>query len=108
MNEPMIATIMSQAQAFASSWSLVGSRFEADDQLEQAEAEKAGLRRMVAELIAERDTLRAKVEAMEKQEPVARYNWREGKVEWLQKWDFSKHNMKPLYLAAGAQGENNG
>jgi hypothetical protein len=51
----------------------------------------------------ELDTLRAKVEAMEKQEPVARFNWSKGKIEWLRPWDYSTMNMKPLYLAPGAQ-----
>ena len=33
MNEPLIAKIMSQAQAFASAWALVGSPFGDDDQI---------------------------------------------------------------------------
>ena len=31
-------------------------------------------------------------------EPVARFNWNEGKFEWLTKYDYYKHHMKPLYL----------
>lgn len=83
MNEPLIATIMAQAQVFASSWSIVGSRFEAENQLEQAEGEKKELRRMVLELIAERDALRgwkelakqyrAELDALKSQNPVAWY-----------------------------------
>jgi len=57
MSELLIAKIMTQAQAFASSWALVGSRFASSDQLDRAEGEKKELRRMVCELIAERDAL---------------------------------------------------
>lgn len=53
----------------------------------------------------ERDALRAEIDALKQQDPVAQFNWHKGKLEWLVKWDFSKHNMKPLYLAPGAQGE---
>lgn len=35
----------------------------------------------------------------EKQEPVARFNWNEAKFEWLTKYSYEKHHMKPLYLA---------
>ena len=31
-------------------------------------------------------------------DPVARFNWRLGGSEWLTKYDYDKHNMKPLYL----------
>ena len=31
-------------------------------------------------------------------EPVARFNWGKGGFEWLTKYSFDKHNMKPLYL----------
>lgn len=34
-----------------------------------------------------------------KQEPVARFNWNEAKFEWLTKYSYDKHHMKPLYLA---------
>ena len=57
MNEPLIAKIMSQAQAFASAWSLIGSPFGDDDQVGQAEAEKVRLRRMISALIRQRDAL---------------------------------------------------
>lgn len=55
------------------------------------------------EAIKERDALRARIEKMEKQEPVARFNWNKGKLEWLRPWNYSIMNMKPLYLAPGAQ-----
>lgn len=60
---------------------------------------------MNIELIRELDTLRAKVEATEKQEPVARFNWSKGELEWLRPWNYRTMDMKPLYLAPGAQGE---
>jgi len=40
----------------------------------------------------------AMVAAAKQQEPVARFNWNEGKFEWLTKYDYYKHHMKPLYL----------
>lgn len=43
----IIDEIMSQAQVFASAWSLVGSRFDQGDELENAEAQKAELRALV-------------------------------------------------------------
>ena len=49
--------------------------------------------------------LRAKGEAMEDQEPVARFNWSKGKIEWLRPWNYSTMNMKSLYLGPGAKGE---
>ena len=52
---------------------------------------------------AEVETLRAKIEAMERQEPVARFNWSKGKLEWLRPWNYSTMNMKPLYLASSVQ-----
>ncbi len=47
MSDKNIKTIMDQAQVFASSWSMVGGPFAADDQLERAEEEKAELNRLV-------------------------------------------------------------
>jgi hypothetical protein len=47
MSEKNIKAIMEQAQVFASSWSMVGGPFAADDQLERAEEEKVELRKMV-------------------------------------------------------------
>jgi hypothetical protein len=31
--------------------------------------------------------------------PVARFNWNEGKFEWLTKYDYYKHHLKQLYIA---------
>jgi len=47
MSEKNIKAIMEQAQVFASSWSMVGGPFAADDQLERAEEEKVELRKLV-------------------------------------------------------------
>ena len=47
MSEKTVKTIMEQAQVFASSWSMVGGPFAADDQLERAEDEKILLERLV-------------------------------------------------------------
>ncbi|CAN7565331.1 hypothetical protein [Pseudomonas umsongensis] len=38
---------MEQAQVFASSWSMVGGPFAADDQLERAEEEKSELKKLI-------------------------------------------------------------
>lgn len=48
-NTISIETIMEQAQVYASAWSLVGSRFDNGDRLEQAEEEKQALRVMLEE-----------------------------------------------------------
>jgi hypothetical protein len=47
MSEKNIKAIMDQAQVFASSWSMVGGPFAADDQLERAEEEKVELQKLV-------------------------------------------------------------
>lgn len=47
MSEKNIKAIMEQTQVFASSWSMVGGPFAADDQLERAEGEKAELKKLV-------------------------------------------------------------
>ena len=48
------------------------------------------------------DRIRKALEAALKPggEPVARFNWNAGGFEWLTKYNFEKHNMQPLYLAA--------
>ena len=45
------------------------------------------------------------IERMENQEPVARFNWSKGELEWLRPWNYRTMDMKPLYLAPGAKGE---
>lgn len=47
MSEKTVKAIMEQAQVFASSWSMVGGPFAADDQLERAEEEKAELKKLI-------------------------------------------------------------
>lgn len=47
---PSIDEIMEQAQVFASTYSLVGGRFDDGSKMQQSEEEKAELRRLVAAL----------------------------------------------------------
>lgn len=47
MSEKTVKSIMEQAQVFASSWSIVGGPFAADNQLELAEVEKEELEKLV-------------------------------------------------------------
>jgi hypothetical protein len=47
MSEKTVKSIMEQAQVFASSWSMVGGPFAADNQLELAEEERAELEKLV-------------------------------------------------------------
>jgi hypothetical protein len=47
MSEKTVKAIMEQAQVFASSWSMVGGPFAADDQLKRAEDEKLELEKLV-------------------------------------------------------------
>ena len=64
--------IMEQAQVFASAWSVVGGPCgRLGDAMEVATQEKAELKRMVADLAAELDTLAAKLAELKGQEPVA-------------------------------------
>lgn len=49
--------IMEQAQVFASAWSVVGGPFDDGAAMEAATREKDELRRMVAELVEERDAM---------------------------------------------------
>ena len=53
----------------------------------------------------ELNRLRTKIAEMENQEPVARFNWSKGELEWLRPWNYRTMDMKPLYLAPGAKGE---
>lgn len=48
MSEKTVKAIMEQAQVFASSWSMVGGPFAANDQLERAQDEKLELEKLVA------------------------------------------------------------
>ncbi|WP_339545087.1 hypothetical protein [Pseudomonas sp. RA_35y_Pfl2_P32] len=47
MSEKTLKAIMEQAQVFASSWSMVGGPFAADDQLDRAEEEKEELKKLI-------------------------------------------------------------
>lgn len=47
MSEKTVKAIMEQSQVFASSWSMVGGPFAAEDQLERAEDEKLELEKLV-------------------------------------------------------------
>lgn len=49
--------VMEQAQIFASAWSLVGGPFDDGNALDDAEAAKAKLARMVGDAIQQRDQL---------------------------------------------------
>ncbi|MCP3017490.1 hypothetical protein [Cupriavidus basilensis] len=49
LTDEQIEVIMAQAQVFASSWSLVGGRFDYGDQKDSAEQEKAALRALLAD-----------------------------------------------------------
>ena len=69
-----------------------------DARIEQLEAR-------LCTITKERDALQAKIEQMENQEPVARFNWSKGELEWLRPWNYRTMDMKPLYLAPGAKGE---
>lgn len=51
MSDKNIKAIMDQALVFASSWSMVGGPFAADDQLERAEEEKAELKKLVTDAL---------------------------------------------------------
>lgn len=56
--------IMEQAQVFASSWALVGSRFDSGFEIANAHEQKADLQTMVEELAKERDEYRDAADTM--------------------------------------------
>ena len=51
MSAKIVKAIMEQAQVFASSWSMVGGPFAADNQLELAEDEKSALEQLVIDAL---------------------------------------------------------
>lgn len=62
MNQPMtysVEQIMEQAQVFASAWALVGSPFDAGDQLEAAELEKDLLTAMVVHALEQENAAKS-------------------------------------------------
>lgn len=59
-------SVMSQAQVFASAWSLVGGRFDMGYALDDAEQAKAELAEMVGAIIQQRDELLAELQALVK------------------------------------------
>lgn len=74
-------------------WSVTAENLEAE--LERKEASVSFYSQKYDVCLKELAALRA-------QEPVARFNWNRGKFEWLTKYNFVAHDMKPLFLAAGA------
>ena len=58
---------------------------------------------LIGRIEAERDALQAKVEAMEKQEPVGKFIQHPSHGMWEQDGYSDNPDAKPLYLAPGAQ-----
>lgn len=54
-SDDSVKNLMEQAQVYASSWSLVGSRFAGEDQLEDAHREKEILRAMLEHLLSPKE-----------------------------------------------------
>ena len=104
--------IMEQAQVFASAWSVVGGPFDGGDAMEVATQEKDELRRMVAELVEERDALAARLAELEGQEPVA---WMNAKRDMASFIHFHEDDLplfarpvpvEPVNVEFGMRGEN--
>lgn len=104
--------IMEQAQVFASAWSVVGGPFDGGDAMEVATQEKDELRRMVAELVEERDALAAKLAELEGQEPTA---WMNAKRDMASFIHFHEDDLplfarpvpvEPVNVDFGMRGEN--
>ena len=82
------------------------------DRLETAEKEVASLRQgvafrddVVANLAVERDALRAKIEGMERQEPVGKFIQHPSNGIWEQDGYGDNPDARPLYALPGAKGE---
>ena len=99
---------------------LINSLEAAEKERDFAKAEIARLHDDIRELTDERDTLRAKIEAMEKQEPArlvtpTAYRWRyRGAVMWqygelteetVRLAKEHNHEVQPLGILPGAKGE---
>ena len=56
--------ILEQAQVFASAWSLVGSRFDSGNEIDNANEQKECLKQMLDALTAERDAYAAAADTM--------------------------------------------
>jgi hypothetical protein len=52
MTNKVVDELMSQAQVFASAWSLVGGRFDHGNLIEEAEEAKAELRKMIEDALS--------------------------------------------------------
>lgn len=59
----MIEKLMTQAQVFASAWALVGSRFDQGGEIDNANAQKEDLRKMIADLVQTNTQLLIQLEA---------------------------------------------
>jgi len=71
--------------------------------IHELEGEVIGYKRIVSDSeAAGAVTPCSKCAELAAQEPVARFNWDSGNFEWLTKYKYDLHHMKPLYLAAGA------
>jgi hypothetical protein len=92
-----VNSVMEQAQVFASAWSLVGSRFDSGNEMENAEEQKKALRAMLdtppaAQEPVEQlgdgifwcDTCRSVQETKDHSDPNDRDVWCKGEAAWLQ------------------------
>lgn len=78
------------------------------DRLEAAESETASWKGLATQFSQEADALRAKIEAMERQEPVAwRWELKTGQYTYVDKPEHAGKNARvvPLYALPGLQGE---
>lgn len=104
--------IMEQAQVFASAWSVVGGPFDGGDAMEVATQEKDELRRMVAELVEERDALAARLAELEGQEPTAWMNAKRDMASFIHFYEddlplFARPvPVEPVNVDFGMRGEN--
>ena len=84
----------------------LAARLEAaEKERDFAKAEIARLHDDIRELTDERDTLRAKIEAMERQKPVGKFTQHPSNGLWEQDGYGDNPDARPLYALPGAQGE---
>lgn len=81
----------------------IGNRYAAIETINALVAELATIKDAHELVAAAMAVMVHEANVLKSQKPVARFNWNKGGFEWLAEYSYDKHNMKPLFLAAGAQ-----
>ena len=86
-------------------WKAIEARVTGAQSVPEESAIQTAARVMNIELIRERDELRAKIEAMERQEPAGKFIQHPSNGLWEQDGYGDNPDARPLYALPGAKGE---